>query len=347
MITLQSVEKLYQTHGSTVRALKNISFEVDSGEIFGIIGRAGAGKSTLIRCVNLLERPTRGEILVNQLPLMNLNHKSLRLARHSIGTVLPPFTLLESKTVYDNIALPLKLAGKTKTEIHKTVQHLLILSGLADKTLAYPKQLNAMQKQRVAIARALVHQPKVLLCDEITASLDTKGVTSILQLLRKIHEQFNLTILLTSAEIGVIKSICDRVAVLHQGEILEQNTVLNLFANPQTPLSKELVRVHTRLELPAAYRRRLRPQASDQASPVFRISLVGVDAQEPLIAQVMQQYQLTINIMQAHLETIRDRTIGIMIVEITGDINNIYKAREFLESKDLYIEVLGYATQSA
>lgn len=347
MIALQAVEKLYQTHRSTVHALKNISFEVNSGEIFGVIGRTGAGKSTLIRCINLLERPTRGNVMIDQLPLTSLDSQSLRLARHCIGTVLQPFTLLESRTIYDNVALPLKLAGKSKTDIHKIVQPLLVLSGLADKIHAYPRQLNGAAKQRVAIARALVHRPKVLLCDEVTRSLDPKGVSSVLQLLRSIHEQFNLTILLTSADIGVIKSICDRVAVLHQGEIIEQNAILNLFANPQTQLSKELVRTHTRLELPAAYRRRLRPQASNQSNPVFRISLVGADAQEPLIGQVMQQYQLTINIMQAHLETIRDRTIGIMIVEVTGELNNINQAREFLESKDLYMEVLGYAAQPA
>ncbi len=346
MISLKDVERVYKTSNATVHALKGITLNVKQGEIFGIIGRSGAGKSTLIRCINLLERPTRGSVIVDHCNLTTINKEALRHARRNIGMIFQHFNLLNSRTVYQNVALPLELMGLSKKEISSTVHPLLELTGLTEKANEYPYHLSGGQKQRVAIARALVNKPKILLCDEATSSLDPKTTHSILQLLRDINEKLNLTIVLITHEMEVIKSICTEVAVLHQGEIVEQGSVLALFADPKSDIAKEFVKAATRLEMPIALRRRMRPQPTSTTHPVLRISFMGQSAQEPFIAYVIQHYELTVNIIQAHLETIRDEAIGIMIVEVMGSADNIQNAIAFLESKGLHIEVLGHAPRS-
>jgi D-methionine transport system ATP-binding protein len=347
MITLNGLEKIYRTGDAVIHALKGITLNVEQGEIFGIIGRAGAGKSALIRCINLLEYPNSGAVIVDSCNLMTMSTEGLRQARRNIGMIFQHFNLLDSRSVFDNVALPLEITGASKGQIEATVRPLLNMTGLADKGDLYPHQLNGGQKQRVAIARALVHQPKVLLCDEATAGLDAKTAQSILQLLSEINERLNLTILLITHDMEVIKSICSRVAVLHQGEIVEQGTVLELFTNPKSEIGKELVKAATRLEMPTALRRRLRPQPTENCHPILRISFVGPSAQEPLLAYVIQQFGLSINITQAHLETVRNDTIGIMVVEVIGRGEEIEKAIQFLEHKGLHIEVLGYAPRTA
>jgi D-methionine transport system ATP-binding protein len=346
MISLQGVEKIYPAAHSVIHALKGVSLTVAAGEIFGIIGRAGAGKSTLIRCVNLLERPSEGTIVVDNYPLTSIQGKGLKTFRRTIGMIFHHFNLLQSRNVFHNIALPLELVGTSNPDMQRIIHPLLNLVGLTDKAKAYPHQLSDGQKQRVAIARALVHGPKILLCDEATAALDPKTTHSILQLLRDINERFNTTILLMTDKMDVIKTICNKVAVLHQGDIVEQGAVTHLFANPISALAKEFVKSATRLELPTALRRKLRAHRSEDSNSVLRISFVGSAAQEALIAQVIQQYHLTLNIMQAHVETLRDETMGIMIAEVTGDPNDIHHATELLKNKGLYIEVLGYAPRA-
>lgn len=346
MITLNGIEKIYRTGNAVIHALKGITLNVEQGEIFGIIGRPGAGKSALIRCINLLESPSSGAVIVDSCNLTTLTTEALRQARRNIGMIFRHFNILDSRNVFGNIALPLELIGTPKDQIEAIVRPLLELTGLADKAEAYPDQLNSNQKQRIAIARALVHQPKVLLCDEATASLDAKSAHSILQLLKEVNEKLNLTILLITHEMEVIKSICNRVAVLHQGEIVEQSTVVELFANPKSEVGKEFVKTATRLEMPLTLRRRLRAQPSEDCTPVLRISFVGPSSQEPLLAYVIHQYRLGINITQAYIETVQDKTIGIMVVEITGESEEIEKATHFLEQKGLHVEVLGYATRS-
>jgi D-methionine transport system ATP-binding protein len=256
------------------------------------------------------------------------------------------FNLLNSRTVFDNIALPLELSGASKQQIADRVQSLLATTGLENKSGVYPSQLTNGQKQRVAIARALINQPKVLLCEEATAGLDTKTSHSILQLLSDINESLKLTIVLITHEMEVIKAICNRVAVLHQGEIIEQGTVQQLFTDPKSEMAKEFVKNSARLELPTALRRRLRATPAPHCNPILRLSFVGQVAQEPLIAYIIQQFGLTVNVIQAHLETIQDQTIGIMVIEIRGEETEIKKAMLFLEHKELHIEVLGYAPRT-
>lgn len=346
MITLNGIEKIYQTGGTVIHAVKGVTLNIAQGEIFGIIGRPGAGKSALIRCINLLEYPNSGAVIVDSCNLTTLSTEELRQARRNIGMIFQHFNLLTSRSVFENVSLPLELVGASKGQIEATVRPILNLTGLADKGDAYPHQLSNGQKQRVAIARALVNQPKVLLCDEATAALDPKTAQSILQLLHDINERLNLTILLITHEMEVIKSVCSRVAVMHQGEIVEQGTVLELFTNPKSEIGKEFVKAATRLEMPNALRRRLRPQPADNSNPIVRISFIGPSAQEPILAYVIQQFGLSINITQAHIETVLEETIGIMVVEIIGKPDEIEKAIQFLEHKGLHIEVLGYAPRT-
>lgn len=241
MITFRHVCKNYSTSYGSVPALTNINLEVNAGEIFGIIGKSGAGKSTLIRCANLLEKPTSGEIIVAGQDLTKLSGPNLRLARQKIGMIFQHFNLLSSRTVYENIALPLELTGHTPKEITALIDPLLQLTGLTDKKNQFPAQLSGGQKQRVAIARALANKPHVLLSDEATSALDPETTQSILQLLKNVRDALNVTILLITHEMSVIKQCSDKVAILEKGELIEQNEVGEFFTHPRSASAKTLL----------------------------------------------------------------------------------------------------------
>lgn len=343
MISLNGIEKVYRTGNTVVHALKGITLNIEQGEIFGIVGRKGAGKSALIRCINLLEYPSSGAVIIDSCNLTTLSTEALRHARRNIGMIFQHFNLLNSRTVYENVALPLELAGCHKLQIEAAVRPILSLTGLADKANLYPNQLNSAYKQRTAIARALVNQPKVLLCEEATASLDPKSRQSILELLGEINKRLNLTILLITHELEVVKHICNRVAILHEGEIVEEAQTIELFKHPKSGAAKEMIKASTRLDMPTALRYRLKVNPIENANPIIRVSFVGSAAQESLIAYVIQQFNLTVNITQAHQENIRDNTLGIMVMEVMGDEEEFKKAVQFLEHKGLHVEVLGYA----
>lgn len=242
MIELRNVDKSYCTQNGLIHALRNINLTVSPGEIFGVIGKSGAGKSTLARCVNLLERPDSGSVIVNGQELMTLSKKQLRLARRNIGMVFQHFNLLNTRTVYQNVAFPLQLLKMDRAAIKARIMPLLELTGLDRHLKTYPSQLSGGQKQRVAIARALATQPKVLLCDEMTSALDSETTAAILQLIKEVKVKFNLSILLITHEMLVIKSLADRVAVIDHGEIVEQGTIKNIFQYPKTNVAKVLTR---------------------------------------------------------------------------------------------------------
>jgi len=361
MIILDSVEKTYSSPRVLMSlmpvlkpVLKKVSLTVEPGEIVGVIGKKGAGKTTLLRCIALLERPNLGTIIVNHYSLTNLNATALTLARQSLGYVMQEtslqarqsMSLLESRTVYENIALPLELVELQSYEIEQRVKPLISLVGLTDKMHSYPASLNQTEKKRVALARALVHKPKVLLCDDPTAGVEVKNSHAILQLLKKINENFKMSMLICTQDIDVIKTLCHRVVILHEGEFLEESTTLNLFLQPKTSLAKEWVKASTRLELPAALRRRLKPKPCESSNPVLRLAFTSTTAQETLIAHMVQYYFLTINIMQAHLESLRNETIAIMIIEVIDEHNTLGSALAFLEKQSIFAEVLGYATRT-
>ncbi len=302
MITLENVNKTYSSKAGTITALTDINLSVASGEIFGVIGKSGAGKSTLIRCVNLLERPTSGSVKIDGRELTTLSTKALSEVRHSVGMVFQHFNLLSTRTAYENIAMPLQLLGKSKAEIDQSVMPLLELTGLKERADSYPSQLSGGQKQRVAIARALATKPKVLLCDEMTSSLDPETTMSILDLIKDINSQMDLSILLITHEMEVIKSITDHVAVLDDGKIIEQSDIVTLFKHPKTDIAKRFIQSTVSPELPKLLSQQLKPEPLPDGHTVIRVAFTGNAAAEPVIDQLIRSYEVRINILQANLE---------------------------------------------
>ena len=347
MIKLSSLSKVYGEGKNAFYALKGIEFEVPTGQIVGVIGASGAGKSTLIRCVNLLERPTQGRVEVDGVDLTQLDDAALTLARRNIGMIFQHFNLLSSRTVADNIALPLELAQWPKDKIENRVNELLDLVGLTHRAKAYPSQLSGGQKQRVAIARALAPAPKVLLCDEATSALDPQTTQSILALLKEINQKLGITILLITHEMGVVKSICDRVALISQGEIVEQGEVGWFFAHAETPLAQEFVRSTLHLDIPAPYKEHLQQAPAEGLIPLVRLGFSGNSIDTPAISHASRQFGLDVNILSASIEQIGHSRFGFLLVEMIGDNTALQSTYAYLQEHQIDVEVLGYVQQHA
>ncbi|MFT3742374.1 MAG: methionine ABC transporter ATP-binding protein [Gammaproteobacteria bacterium] len=342
MIELRDLEKTYQHQQQTITALNHINLNIPAGEIFGVIGQSGAGKSTLIRCINLLETPTQGKVFVDQQDLTQLSMPELRKVRRRIGMIFQHFNLLNTRTVYQNVAFPLELSGKSRQDIQKIVSPLLELTGLTERSAHYPAQLSGGQKQRVAIARALANQPKVLLSDEATSALDPETRHTILQLLKQVNEQLGITIVLITHDIQVIKEICHRLAILEHGNIIEQASVLEFFSRPQTTAAKKFIRNTSVHDLPESLQQRLAPEATPNNRPVWRLSFCENAAREPLISQLARAYQLNLNILQANIEYIRDQMVGVMLVEVFGELAQLEAGKAYLAAHSVFVEVIGY-----
>jgi len=338
MIELKGLTKHYP--GDSQPALSNISLTVKAGEIFGIIGRSGAGKSTLVRCINLLEQPSEGHVLLDGVDLLSLNATKLRLTRRQIGKVFQHFNLLESRTVFGNVAFPLELAGKSKKQVQHKVSELLALVGLSNFAKQFPSQLSGGQKQRVAIARALAADPKVLICDEATSALDPETTQSILKLLKRINQKLKVTIVMVTHEMEVIKAICNHVAVLDQGQVIEQNTVLNIFSRPQHEVTKALTQSALHITLPASLTKKLKQD--QHGRPVVRLTFIGESSKKPIINQLHDKFSVETSILQADLETIQGKLFGVTVVELIGQKGQISNALEFFETQNIQTEVLGY-----
>ena len=341
MIELKNLNKVFTSGGSPVTAIDRVDLSVPEGTIYGVIGSSGAGKSTLIRCVNLLEKPTSGQVIVDGQDLTQLSENQLREARHNIGMIFQHFNLLSSRTVYDNIALPLELAGASKKDIEDAVLPLLHLTGLVDKRNNYPSQLSGGQKQRVAIARALASKPKVLLCDEATSALDPQTTRSILELLKDINRKLKITILIITHEMDVVKSICDRVAIMSYGELIEENAVKEFFLHPKTDLAREFVRSAINEKPIAEIEARFHPEPSAGSRPVIRITFVGQGVVEPLITQTARQFDTDFVILQADVETVNDMPMGFLMVEVIGKQDDINLSLAHLRN-NVQVEVVGY-----
>lgn len=342
MIHLKQVTKTYALKGQRIKALNAVDLSVAPGEIFGIIGGSGAGKSTCLRCVNLLEVPDAGEVCVDGQDLTRLSGAQLRQARRNIGMIFQHFNLVNVKTAFENVALPLKLAGESHDVIEKRVMELLSLVGLSDHAQAYPHELSGGQKQRVAIARALASNPKILLCDEATSALDPQTTQSILSLLNTINRELGITILLITHEMDVIKQICHRMAVLHQGEIIEQGNVLDIFTQPQHEVTKAFVARTMAESLPSDILNRLSKslhQPNDQ--PLLHLAFRGHAAVEPVISGLVQRCQTDVNIFQAHLETIQGEGCGTMMLALSN-AEQVDVVLDYLKSQGVAAEVLGY-----
>jgi D-methionine transport system ATP-binding protein len=347
MIELINISKSFHTQSGVLHALKNVSLTVPAGEIFGVIGKSGAGKSTLIRCANFLEKPTEGIVRVDGKNLNDLSSLALRQTRHQIGMIFQHFNLLSQRTVYENVALPLVLMGQKKDEIQKTVLPLLELTGLTTKIKNYPAELSGGQKQRVAIARAMASNPKVLLCDEATSALDQHTTQSILQLLKEINQNLGLTILLITHEIDVVKQICDRVGLIHNGELIEQNEIFEFFTKPETRLAQEFVKSSLKQELPASLQQQFQSSPDNNSHTVLRIIFHGKAAAEPLIAHLMQDFGIRLNILQANIEFLKNEILGIMITEVVSHAGNLENGIAYLKHQDVSVEIIGYVRRNA
>ena len=342
MITLKNISKTFQQKNRTVTALSDISITVAAGKIFGVIGASGAGKSTLIRCVNLLEQPTSGEIIVDGQNLTDLSRKKLAQARRNIGMIFQHFNLLSSRTVFENIAFPLELDHIKKDEIKARVTDLLKLVGLEEKHNDYPGSLSGGQKQRVAIARTLASNPKVLLCDEATSALDPATTGSILSLLKDINQRLNITILLITHEMNVVKAICDEVAVISDGKLIEQGAVSTIFSRPKTELAREFIASTIRIEIPDEYKARLGPDAATGKRPLLKLEFTGDSVNEPALSEAARQFQVNNNFICGQMDYAGGVKFGVMLIELSGTAENIQKAIAFYNAKYIKTEVLGY-----
>nr|WP_119611724.1 ATP-binding cassette domain-containing protein [Streptomyces acidiscabies] len=335
MITTTGLSKVYRTRGREVTALDGVDLHVREGEVYGVIGQSGAGKSSLIRCVNLLERPTAGTVTVDGQALTALAGrgpragKELRRARSRIGMVFQHFNLLSSRTVQDNVELPLEILGISGRARTAKALELLDLVGLADKAKAYPAQLSGGQKQRVGIARALAGDPKVLLSDEATSALDPETTRSILRLLRDLNRQLGLTVLLITHEMDVVKSICDSAALMENGRIVESGTVSELLATPGSELASALFPVSG--------------ESTDADRTVVDVTFQGEAATQPVISQLSRTYNIDISILGAAIDTVGGLQVGRMRIELPGRYEDNVVPIGFLREQGLQIDVVGSA----
>ncbi|ROL81365.1 ABC transporter [Pseudomonas chlororaphis] len=339
--------KTYQGQQGPVQALHGIDLAIQRGEVFGIIGRSGAGKSSLIRTINRLEQPSGGRVLIDQVDIGDFDEDRLVELRRRIGMIFQHFNLMSAKTVWQNVELPLKVAGVPKEQRERKVRELLELVGLKDKHKAYPAQLSGGQKQRVGIARALVHDPAILLCDEATSALDPETTQSILGLLKQINQRLGLTIILITHEMAVIRDICDRVVVLEHGHIVEQGPVWEVFGNPQHEVSKTLL-APLQHGLPEELQNRLQAQPkSSDAAVVLRVRFTGRSSDEPDLAALFSTLGGRVRLLHGGVERIQGHALGQLLLAVSGSSlgaeEQRLRAQHFLHKQwTQQVEVLGY-----
>ena len=338
MIQFKNISKHYQLKGQTLRALNQINLEIPEGSIFGIIGYSGAGKSTLIRLINLLERPSEGQVIVNGQDLTALDAKSLRQQRTHIGMIFQHFNLMQTKTVAANIEMPMQLLGWSKAEREKRLEELLDFIDLKHKRNAYPDELSGGQKQRVGIARALANHPKILLCDEATSALDPQTTQSVLQLLKKINQEQGITIVMVTHEMDVIESVCDHVAVMEQGQVIEMGNTLSIFSQPQHPTTKTFIQTVLQQHLPVNILNNLE---NKNHHSIYSLQFLGTSAQETVVQAVIKQFDISLNILFANMTEIDGSVIGQMFVQLLGDEAVIQQAVEFLQARGVQVEQAG------
>ena len=343
MIKLNNITKIFTLPDKKLTALDNVSLHVPRGQICGVIGASGAGKSTLIRCVNLLERPTHGAVIIDDVDLTQLSDAELVKTRRQIGMIFQHFNLLTSRTVFENVALPLELENKSKAEIQEKTTALLALVGLSDKHNVYPANLSGGQKQRVAIARALASDPKVLLCDEATSALDPATTQSILKLLKEINRTLGITILLITHEMEVVKRICDQVAVIDKGRLIEQGTVSEIFSNPKTELAQEFISSTFHITLPEEYLENLSDTPKHAKSyPIIKFEFTGRSVDAPLLSQASKKFGVELSILTSQIDYAGGVKFGFTIAEVEGDEYAITQAKVYLMENNVRVEVLGY-----
>ena len=340
MIYLKNICKTFiDDNKKEVHAVNDVSLTINDGDIFGIIGFSGAGKSTLVRCINLLERPTSGTVEVDGKDLTKLSEKELRESRKKIGMIFQHFNLFPSRTIFGNVAFPLQGSGLSKEEIAAKVRNLLELVGISEKENAYPSQLSGGQKQRVAIARALANDPDILLCDEATSALDPQTTKAILDLLKDLNKKLGITIVVITHEMAVVKEICNKVAVMEKGRVVEEGDVFSIFANPQEALTQNFIKTTSNL--------RKIEDLVYEGSPVVdlkpgelivRLSYIEKNISEPLISAMTYKFNVILNIIFANIEIIQDAPIGGTVAIMSGKSEDIDAALDYLRDKNVGVE---------
>ena len=338
MIEFKNISKHYELKGQNIRALDEINLTIPAGSIFGIIGYSGAGKSTLIRLINLLERPTHGQIIINQTDFTALDANALRHQRANIGMIFQHFNLMQTKTVADNIEMPLKLLGVAKAERQKRLNELLEFIDLKHKKDAYPDELSGGQKQRVGIARALANHPKVLLCDEATSALDPQTTQSVLELLKKINKEQGITIVMVTHEMDVIESVCDYVAVMEQGKVIENGSTLEIFSQPKHPTTKTFIQTVLQQQLPVNILNNLE---NKNHNSIYSLQFLGTSAQETVVQAAIKQFDISLNILFANMTEINGSVIGQMFIQLLGDAEIIQQTITFFEQNGVKVEQSG------
>ncbi|MGE7920334.1 methionine ABC transporter ATP-binding protein [Viridibacillus sp. NPDC093762] len=338
MIQLENVMKKYKTANGELTAVKNVNLSVEDGEIFGIIGYSGAGKSTLIRLLNGLEQPTTGKVVVNGQEVSSIKGSALRNARQKISMIFQHFNLLWSRTVEENIAFPLEIAGLSKAESQKKVLELIELVGLKGREKAYPSQLSGGQKQRVGIARALANNPEVLLCDEATSALDPETTDSILDLLVDINEKLGLTIVLITHEMHVIRKICHRVAVMEAGQVVENGDVLDVFQSPQADVTKRFVsQITDTIERKESIEQIIENYPS---GTLVKLMFVGSSTGQPVISHLSRELNLDVNIVHGNISQTKSGPYGTLIIQLDGNNDNVQKAVTYMNEHGVKTEVI-------
>lgn len=332
-IEIDNISKTFETKDKTVEALRNISIHIDKGDIYGIIGMSGAGKSTLVRCINLLEQPDTGEVRIAGHNLKDFSKKELRVQREKIGMIFQHFNLLMQKNVLENVCFPLYIQKVSKKEAVKKAMELLELVGLSDRAHAFPAQLSGGQKQRVAIARALASDPEILLCDEATSALDPKTTASILELLKRINEQFGITIVIITHQMSVVQKICSHVAILQNGEVAEVGTVEDVFNHPKSKTARDLILRDIESEHTA-----LEAEESIQGGTIIRVVFSENSAFEPVISNLILNFREPVNILKASTKNVGGLAKGEMILEFRQESTQVEKMKAYLVEKGLFVE---------
>lgn len=341
MIRLENVSKSFTAGDKTIDAVTNVNLQIEKGKIYGIIGFSGAGKSTLVRCINLLERPTEGKVFIGEVELTSLKPKELRQQRRKIGMIFQHFNLFASRTVFQNVAYSLKHQGATKKQIEEKVNSLLELVGLQEKAKAYPSELSGGQKQRVAIARALANDPDILLSDESTSALDPQTTVSILKLLKELNQRLGITIVIITHEMQVVKEICDKVAVMEQGTVVEEGDVFQIFANPKEKITRDFVDGTSNLSRIYHYIEEGRKIVGlREGECILKFKYIEKSTSEATVSYLSRVFQLDINIIFGNIELIGDHPIGGLISIVSGRKEDVEQAIAYLESKNVGVEVI-------
>lgn len=333
-IELKNIDVTFKQKGRTVKAVKNVSLNVENGEIFGIVGLSGAGKSTLVRTINYLQAPSHGQVIVDDIDLTAANAKTIAKVRRKIGFIFQNFNLINNRTVAQNIAFALTAGGYPEKQQPARITELLELVGLADRQNNYPSQLSGGQKQRVGIARALANEPDILLCDEATSALDVETAEEVIQILKQINQRLHITIVFITHQLEVARSLFDRVAVMENGELVEQSFTYDLFAAPQSDMGRRLVSRFLDTKLPA----NVQAQVTQPDGQLLALKYRGSDSLNPIITKIAKETGIDINIIQGRVEFIQNRAIGVLIVYLTGAALAVSRAVQVFKQRVDYVE---------